>query len=54
MVHQDTVSYYWSGDRSQFVCQSNVSYFFLFEGTDLLIVLSHVYKLTVLCCAHNN
>jgi len=44
----------WSGDRSQLVCQSNVSYFFLFGGTDLLVVLSHVNKLAVLCCAHNN
>jgi len=28
--------------------------FFLFEGTDILVVLSHVNKLAVLCCAHNN
>ena len=44
----------WSGDRSQLGCQRNVSCFFLFERTDLLVVLSHVNKLAVLCCAHNN
>ena len=39
--------------RSLYV--SNVSYFvFLFEGTGLLAVLSHVNKLAILCCAHNN
>ena len=43
----------WSGDWSQLGYQCNVSYFFLFEGTDLLVVLSHVNKLAVLCCAHN-
>jgi len=43
----------WSGDRSQFGCQCNASYFFLFEGTDPLVVSSHVNKLAVLYCAHN-
>ena len=39
----------WSGDQSQLGRQCNVSYFFLFEGTDLLVVLSHVNILAVLC-----
>jgi len=31
---------------------SNASYFFLFEGTDLSVVLSHGNKLVVLCPQH--
>ena len=31
-----------------------MSYFFLFDGTDLSVVLRLVNKLDVLCCAHNS